>query len=70
MSISVLGWILLGCAAWLALAGVTAVLIARMIRLRDAQRPPESPVLASGHGHRHGRGGEPQAGDDPRHHGS
>lgn len=38
-----LGWVLIGVAAWVAASGVVAVLVGRMVRARDAQVPRDAP---------------------------
>ena len=39
MGIFVLAWVLLGCAVWVVAAGVTALVVGRMIKLRDQHTP-------------------------------
>lgn len=44
VTIGTLGWIVVGVAAWLAVAGVVGVLIGRTVRQRDRQVPREWPT--------------------------
>lgn len=46
-TVPVIGWVLIGVAAWIVVAVIVVVLLGRMIRARDAQVPrgPAEPVV-------------------------
>lgn len=48
MAISVLLWVLVGCAAWVVAAALVALVVGRMIKLRDLNAPPGPSHVRSG----------------------
>ncbi|MGD9987445.1 hypothetical protein [Pseudonocardia sp.] len=69
-AVPVIGWILVGVAAWIVVAVIVVILLGRMIRARDAQVPrsPAEPVTPQPPAVVDGPSGDPPVGRSSRGH--